>query len=184
MGRFLSIFALFFRSAVARFELHSPSRTPYVSEQTRNLRLDVLVGRLEDCLSSVHMECFVQSVNSMLFHIMTAWQVRAKHDFILSMLPFDELLKFRQALVDINVGIDRFCTTWSNNWCWNTFGWNRQPNQHLRLKISSSDIFYIVWSCFKVVCVITIIFTQFMMRKSEVRFIIQNEEFSICKVFV
>ena len=54
MGRFLSIFALFFRSIAARFELASPSRTPYFSEKTRNLRLDVLVGRLEDCLSSVH----------------------------------------------------------------------------------------------------------------------------------
>ena len=60
MVRFLSIFALFFRSIVARFELPSPSCTPYISEQIRNLRLDVLVGRLEDCLSSVHMECFVQ----------------------------------------------------------------------------------------------------------------------------
>ena len=35
--------------------------------------------------------------------------------------------------------------------------------------------FNIVWSCFKVVCVIAIISTQFMMQKSEVRFIIQND---------
>ena len=56
----ISIFALFFRSIVARFELSSLSRTPYISEQTKNLRLVVLVGRLEDCLSLVHMECFVQ----------------------------------------------------------------------------------------------------------------------------
>ena len=57
MSRFLSIFASLYLSIVALFDLSSPSRTPYVSEQTRNLRLDVLTERLEDCLSSVHMEC-------------------------------------------------------------------------------------------------------------------------------
>ena len=47
-----------------------------------------------------------------------------------------------------------------------------------------SGIFYIVWSCLKVVCIIAIISTQFMMRRSEVLFIIQNDKFSISKVFV
>ena len=60
MGRFLLIFALFVRSIVARFGLSTSSCTSYFSEQTRDLRLDVVVGSLEDCLSSLHMECFVQ----------------------------------------------------------------------------------------------------------------------------
>ena len=39
-------------------------------------------------------------------------------------------------------------------------------NQHLQLKLRFSDIFYIVWSCFKVVCAIAVISTRFMMRKT------------------
>ena len=136
----------------------------------------VFLRYIWNVLFSEPIQCF--------FRVVTTCQVRPKHDFVLSMFPFDGLLHFRQTLVDINFGIDRFCTTWSNNWWWNTFGLNRQPNQHLRLKLCFFRIFYIVWSLFRVVCIIAIIPTQFMMRKSEVRFIIQNDEFSICKVFV
>ena len=41
---------------------------------------------------------------------MTVCHIRPKHDFVLSTLPFDELLQFWQALVDINVGINRFAS--------------------------------------------------------------------------